>query len=170
MSDQPCPKEAELTRRSWFVRAINYMGGFIAIVFAGVGGTVFSAPLLRKREADWSDVGDVDGFKIGVPQRVEISKRKRDGWIVAQSRATVWVVRTAESAFEAFDPHCPHLGCPFRWDAQRQKFLCPCHMGVFDKTGAVVEGPPPRPLDRYPTRLVDGRLHVMPVAQKRAGV
>ncbi|MER3425504.1 MAG: menaquinol-cytochrome C reductase, partial [Nitrospiraceae bacterium] len=29
------------------------------------------------------------------------------------------------------------------------QFICPCHQGVFDKTGRNIAGPPPRPLDRF---------------------
>jgi Rieske Fe-S protein len=33
------------------------------------------------------------------------------------------------------------------------RFRCPCHGGVFDAEGNVVEGPPPRPLDRVEVRV-----------------
>ena len=30
---------------------------------------------------------------------------------------------------------------------------CPCHNGMYDLNGAVVSGPPPKPLDEYVVRL-----------------
>jgi len=31
--------------------------------------------------------------------------------------------------------------------------MCPCHGGVYDFRGLRVAGPPPRPLDRFATRI-----------------
>jgi Rieske Fe-S protein len=41
-------------------------------------------------------------------------------------------------------------------------FLCPCHDASFDVEGAVLDGPPPRPLDRYAEHRVteDGILEI----------
>jgi menaquinol-cytochrome c reductase iron-sulfur subunit len=65
----------------------------------------------------------------------------------------------------AFDPHCTHLGCPYRWDAAKEAFLCPCHSGVFNKQGVVQSGPPPRPLDRYGVRVQQGIVSILPSRQ-----
>ena len=35
----------------------------------------------------------------------------------------------------------------------RERFICPCHGGVYDFQGIVVGGPPVRPLDRFYTRV-----------------
>jgi Rieske Fe-S protein len=48
---------------------------------------------------------------------------------------------------------CTHLGCQVRWDGADKKFHCPCHGGVYDPSGQVLEGPPPRPLDVVEARL-----------------
>ena len=71
--------------------------------------------------------------------------------------------------FTAYNGHCTHLGCAFRFDPapdpryhrQANVFHCPCHHGIFDpKTGAVLAGPPPRPLDTLETRIEAGTLSV----------
>ena len=46
-----------------------------------------------------------------------------------------------------------HLGCPVRYVAAAERFICPCHGGVYDFRGMVAGGPPVRPLDRFYTRL-----------------
>ena len=46
-----------------------------------------------------------------------------------------------------------HLGCPVRYVEAAQRFICPCHGGVYDFRGMVAGGPPVRPLDRFFTRL-----------------
>lgn len=58
------------------------------------------------------------------------------------------VLRTDEGVV-AFSRRCTDLGCLVSWNREREQFLCPCHQGVFDKTGRNIAGPPPRPLDRF---------------------
>ncbi len=60
----------------------------------------------------------------------------------------LYLVRT-EKGYKVFSATCTHLGCKVKWEAHRQRFFCPCHKGIFDINGNVLEGPPPRPLDEY---------------------
>jgi Rieske Fe-S protein len=53
----------------------------------------------------------------------------------------------------ALSSRCMHLGCPVRWVDAAQRFICPCHGGVYNLRGQVSGGPPVRPLDRFYTRL-----------------
>jgi Rieske Fe-S protein len=53
----------------------------------------------------------------------------------------------------ALSSRCMHLGCPVRWVDAAQRFICPCHGGVYNMRGMVSGGPPVRPLDRFYTRL-----------------
>ena len=62
----------------------------------------------------------------------------------------------------AISSRCMHLGCPVRWTAAAQRFICPCHGGVYGFTGEVVGGPPVRPLDRFYTRMRNGQVEVGP--------
>ena len=59
------------------------------------------------------------------------------------------LVLKTEEGVVAFSRRCTDLGCLVSWDRQREQFLCPCHQGIYDKTGKNVAGPPPRPLDRF---------------------
>ena len=52
---------------------------------------------------------------------------------------------------------CMHLGCPVRFVEASERFICPCHGGVYDFTGQVDGGPPVRPLDRFYTRVQETR-------------
>ncbi len=56
----------------------------------------------------------------------------------------------------AITSRCAHLGCPVRWVPAAERFICPCHGGVYDLLGRRVAGPPVRPLDRFYTRVADG--------------
>ena len=52
----------------------------------------------------------------------------------------------------ALSDRCMHLGCPVRYVEAAERFICPCHGGVYDFRGMVAGGPPVRPLDRFYTR------------------
>jgi cytochrome b6-f complex iron-sulfur subunit len=70
----------------------------------------------------------------------------------------VWIVREL-SGFYALSTVCTHLGCTPNWLAAEEKFKCPCHGSGFIKTGVNIEGPAPRPLERYRILLAeDGQL------------
>jgi hypothetical protein len=49
-----------------------------------------------------------------------------------------------------------------RYVPASQRFICPCHGGVYNFRGLVDGGPPVRPLDRFYTRLRNGRVQVGP--------
>jgi len=55
---------------------------------------------------------------------------------------------------------CTHLGCIVRWEQDKQTFLCPCHAGRYTADGAVISGPPPRPLAQLPFSVTDGIITV----------
>jgi len=74
-------------------------------------------------------------------------------------RRAVFLIRSADS-ITALDSTCTHLGCRVSWNADTQELRCPCHGGVYDRTGAVKAGPPPAPLTRFETRVDDGQVMV----------
>lgn len=68
------------------------------------------------------------------------------------SRGGAWLVLEADGSVVAFVPYCTHQLCFFDWESGSARFRCRCHDASFDIDGAVVSGPPPRPLWRYETR------------------
>ncbi len=70
---------------------------------------------------------------------------------------TAVLVRNREGEFLAFSRKCAHLGCSVEFDSARQCLACPCHRGTYDaRTGYVVYGPPPRPLDQITLQMRAG--------------
>ncbi|MDP2645365.1 MAG: Rieske (2Fe-2S) protein [Desulfobacterales bacterium] len=67
----------------------------------------------------------------------------------------VWIVRDDENRLFVLSTVCTHLGCTPNWIASRNKFKCPCHGSGFLRNGINIEGPAPRPLDRYKITLGD---------------
>ena len=69
-----------------------------------------------------------------------------DGWYRERAPQTVFLVWDGDKQVRALSRRpARHLGCQVHWDAKGKKFRCPCHGGVYDVTGKVLEGPPPRP-------------------------
>jgi Rieske Fe-S protein len=59
------------------------------------------------------------------------------------------LIRTNEGQYLAYSRKCAHLGCTVDFDQAQRSLRCPCHRGVYDsRTGYVMYGPPPRPLDQ----------------------
>ncbi len=70
----------------------------------------------------------------------------------------VWIVRES-TGFYVLSTTCTHLGCTPNWLSSDEKFKCPCHGSGFVKTGINIEGPAPRPLERYKIMLAeDGQI------------
>jgi cytochrome b6-f complex iron-sulfur subunit len=82
------------------------------------------------------------------------------GRVLGEGGKPVLLLRQKNGEFRALSAVCTHLGCIVHWNPEQQKIQCPCHAGVFTPDGAVVSGPPPRPLASYPTQLVAGKLRI----------
>ncbi|MBI4238414.1 MAG: ubiquinol-cytochrome c reductase iron-sulfur subunit [Deltaproteobacteria bacterium] len=153
----------DASRRRFLKQLTFTLGGMIAAGLMVPGGAYFLSPLWGSREEDWIEIADAKSIPLGEPVKIDFIHRQKDGWATIEGRASVWVVTTDGEHFTAYDPRCTHLGCPYRWDASQRAFLCPCHTAIFNLEGTVLSGPAPRPLDRYPTTVTDGKLQIRPV-------
>lgn len=157
---QPEPTPEELTRRKFLEKicwALGALGG--ALVTAPVVGFIL-APLFRRAPGEWRSVGKADQFKLGETTAVKFQDASPLPWAGVTSNIAAWLRREQNGDFTAFAVNCTHLGCPVRWVAGAQLFMCPCHGGVYYKDGGVAAGPPPRPLERFLVRVVDGTVQI----------
>jgi menaquinol-cytochrome c reductase iron-sulfur subunit len=157
-------QEGGLSRGEFLTLAILSAGALAGAVLGGSALGAFLSPAWKEKKEDWIAVADFDSLPEGTPALVNYDQRRADGWVVEEGRSSVWLLKEKGSV-TAFDPHCTHLGCPYRWDAAKEAFLCPCHSGVFNKQGVVQSGPPPRPLDRYGVRVQQGIVSILPSRQ-----
>ena len=76
------------------------------------------------------------GFTDKVPPRESIQ-------FTSPSGESYLLTNTGEgiNPYQAFSSRCPHLGCQVHWEGDNQRFVCPCHGGIFDAAGQPVEGP-----------------------------
>jgi Rieske Fe-S protein len=69
------------------------------------------------------------------------------------------LLRVDERQVVAFSQQCTHLGCVVYYEPDEDRWHCPCHEGNFATlTGAVISGPPTRPLGRIDVEIRDDRM------------
>ena len=124
-----------------------------------LGGSAVLSSTMRRSE-DWLAASALHDLPDNEPTAVTLAVRRLDGYRETIARRTIFLVKTGESDVAAFDARCTHLGCLVGWNADEQVFRCPCHGGVFDRTGAVMDGPPPEGLVRIATRVDGDRVMV----------
>jgi quinol---cytochrome c reductase iron-sulfur subunit, bacillus type len=117
-------------------------------------------PIFKEVEHHWSKAGPTSLFPNDnyVPVVVTL-----EPGIGAIGKSTVYVRQKnpkidtdkydQDTAYIAITSRCAHLGCAVRWVDAAERFICPCHGGVYDFLGVRVAGPPVRPLDRFFTRV-----------------
>jgi menaquinol-cytochrome c reductase iron-sulfur subunit len=158
-----------VTRRRLMEGGAQLVGGVTvaAIALPGLGFAL--GPLFEQQEPErWEDVGPEDDFndETYVPKVISLVPQVGDA-----GKTTIYV-RTFNNKkdkvvkgedplpYVAISTRCAHLGCPVRYIQASQKFVCPCHGGVYGFQGQVEGGPPVRPLDRFYTRVTNGRVEV----------
>lgn len=94
-------------------------------------------------------------FKIGFPLEYTAGISER-----YKQEHRIWVVRELDRLY-VIQAKCTHLGCTPNWLAAEGKFKCPCHGSGFTPDGVNVEGPAPRPLERFKVSIAeDGQISV----------
>ena len=147
--------------RRRFLAWLSVGTGAVAALLVGVPVIGFLVePLFRRVPETWRDVGPADAFRRGRTVEVAFGDPSPLSWAGVTARTGAWLRRDPDGSFVAFAMNCTHLGCPVRWIEGAELFMCPCHGGVYDRSGEVAAGPPPRPLIRYPVRVRDGRVEI----------
>jgi len=141
------PLRGEVSRRR-FVGALGAAWGIFTLAAAGAIGaaTRFLFPNVLYEPPQ--------EFKAGFPSEFTVDA------VDTRYKAShgVWIVRES-TGFYVLSTVCTHLGCTPNWLQADEKFKCPCHGSGFIKSGVNVEGPAPRPLERYKiTMAADGQL------------
>jgi Rieske Fe-S protein len=142
----------ETGRRRFLATAIAAIQGALAAVLAFILGGAAAAPAFGTRRTTWWPAVPLDDLSDNEPTPVTIRVTREDGYTQVVDRQVVFFIRNGSSV-TALSSTCTHLGCRVSWNADDQVLKCPCHGGVFDRTGAVKAGPPPEPLARLETKV-----------------
>lgn len=154
------------TRRSFYSAMIAGLGGLITAALAAPAAAYLFIKPRSQKQSDFVAAADLTQLTAGKPEEVVFRRTRVDGWRVLNEKSTAWVVRKDDQNVVAFTPQCTHLGCAYHWDEKENNFLCPCHNSVFSIDGKVISGPAPRPLDRYITKIDQGKLLIGSEIQK----
>lgn len=159
MNDLSTPPET-VGRRNFLVRAIVAIQATIGATLAFILGSTTLAPSFSRREEIWLQAADLDSLPENLPVPVTLRVTRQDGYSQVVDRTVVYLVRTGEQDVRALQSTCTHLGCRTSYDRRSKRIVCPCHGGVFDTQGNVLEGPPPAPLPSMTTRIENGQVLV----------
>ena len=140
-----------IARRTALVAGLGGAGAFTLAACGSSGGSA-AAPRAERNTArapgksSGSDsIAALDSIEVG-----SSAGAKLNGNPVLLFRPT------ADSA-ACFSAICTHAGCVV--EAAGKQFHCPCHGSVYNAmTGAVIQGPAPRPLPRIPVRIRNGEI------------
>jgi Rieske Fe-S protein len=128
---------------------ISVIGGALSALL-GVFALKSPAPRAKDR---WIRAGALSDLEPHVPASRVLVVPRVDGWYRERAPQTVFLVWDGDKQVRAMSATCSHLGCQVHWDAKSKHFRCPCHGGVYDASGKVLGGPPPRPLGVLDARV-----------------
>lgn len=146
--------------RRRFLTRLSVLLGSLGAALVAIPSVAFLLGL-RKTPQVWRTVGKLGDFKIGSTVNVSFQDSSPLPWSGVTAQTAAWLRRISEREFVAFSMNCTHLGCPVRWLAEADLFMCPCHGGVFYADGQVASGPPPKPLNRYPVRVNGDQVQIL---------
>jgi len=153
-------KDPQVSRRNFMKAAIFTIGGVIGGAIGIPAIPYIIGPALKQGDEGWVRLGAVSKVELDVPTLFKTTIETQTGWISSEEEFSVYVLTENGQDFTSMSNVCTHLGCRVRWIPEREGFFCPCHNGVFSKDGKVVSGPPPRPLNRFESKVEDGVLYV----------
>jgi menaquinol-cytochrome c reductase iron-sulfur subunit len=153
-------QEGKMGRREFMKAAIAAISGVIGAAIGLPAIAYVVGPALKQETETWIQLGAVGKIELNKPTLFKTIIETQTGWINAEEEFSAYVLTENGQDFTVMSNICTHLGCRVRWIPDRDGFFCPCHNGVFAKDGSVVSGPPPRPLDRFESKVEDGVLFV----------
>lgn len=147
---------------------------YVATGFGGWGMTngtaagMMLADAVRGRENPWLDAfrpTRLDGVREVLSQNLHTTSEFARGWlgalsggdddlspceasIVTRRGRPVAIYRDELGVRHEISAVCTHLYCVVEWNDAEQSWDCPCHGSRFTPTGAVIEGPATRDLER----------------------
>ena len=136
----------EVTRRDFLHTTINTLIGLwvaAAALLSGYTGLRYLWPTEKT-------AGPPGENKVSFP----IAELPKDSMAkIVIGGKPVGVIRSNDKLY-ALSLICTHLGCIVNWHPEENRLICPCHAGIYDVNGAVLGGPPPRPLPTYEVRVI----------------
>jgi menaquinol-cytochrome c reductase iron-sulfur subunit len=161
----------ETVTRRRLMTGTAHVAGAVAAAAAALPAIGFAVgPAFEREPTTWQPIGPASDFTAStyVPRVIRLTQDD-----VGEAALTTIFVRRRDPEIDtepadewnryiALTSRCAHVGCPVGYKEAARTFVCPCHGGVYDFRGVRTGGPPPRPLDRFFTRVRQGRLEIGP--------
>lgn len=162
--------EGETINRRLFMNVTAQGAGIVATLAFTLPALGFAiGPLFSREPFQWQVIGTPDDFN----ELTYVTKVLTLVEGIGEAGKSIAYVRRRNPAidtepanefnqFVALSSRCMHLGCPVRYVQAAERFICPCHGGVYNFRGQVAGGPPVRPLDRFWTYEKYGYVYIGP--------
>lgn len=149
-------KETQVTRREF----CNFLGLTSTALFVGAAGYA------AKSEIETANA------TIPAPMRIEgaeeLARNSALNFHYPTKTDPAILIRLNDGTYQAYGQKCTHLSCPVFYSPEHERIECPCHEAGFEsRTGRVLYGPPPRPLDRVKLESKNGQIWA--VGQSKGG-
>ncbi|MEE9599154.1 MAG: ubiquinol-cytochrome c reductase iron-sulfur subunit [Anaerolineales bacterium] len=150
-----------LDRRSFVKIVTTFLGSVMAAIVGLPMIQYFISPALNISVSDdWISLGPLEKYPLDIPTQFAFTISRINGWEKSSQSYGAFVLRKTDQDVVVFSDVCTHLSCRVAWDQENEEYFCPCHAAYFDKSGEVISGPPPKPLDQYEIKLEEGQLFI----------
>ena len=136
----------QMTRRNFLKLGVGALGA-LALLELSAASLIYMKP--RSLEGEFGGIvtaGATDSFP--------------DGTVTEFPAGRFFLIRSETGGFLAVYRKCTHLGCAVSWEANENRFICPCHGSFFNTEGDVENPPAPRALDTFTVTIEDDRVFV----------
>jgi menaquinol-cytochrome c reductase iron-sulfur subunit len=162
--------EGETVTRRRFMTGTAHVAGAVATAAVALPALAFAiGPIFERAPLSWQDVGLLSDLTDStyLPTTITIASGigeagKSIAYIRRHNPQLDGPIKDEYDRVVAISSRCAHVGCPVTYVQAAQRFVCPCHGGVYDFRGRRESGPPPRPLDRFYTRIRGERVELGP--------
>ena len=138
-----------VSRRRFMTRTTHTAGAVAAAAFTLPALGFAIGPVFDRAPDTWQDVGAISRFTDSdyMPEVITIEPGigeagRSIAYVRKHNEAIDGPVKDRYDHVVALSSRCVHVGCPVRWVATAQSFICPCHGGVYDFRGIRSGGPP----------------------------
>jgi menaquinol-cytochrome c reductase iron-sulfur subunit len=153
--------ETGVSRRAMLVKLGLLLNSIVGAALAVPIVRYLVSPVTRERHSgyqSWLSLGGLEQFPAGQTRLATYRNPAVNAWDGETADIACWVRNIDDQNFQVFAINCAHLGCPVRWFAQSNLFMCPCHGGAYYQDGSRASGPPERGLFQYHYKIEDGKL------------
>jgi Rieske Fe-S protein len=152
-----------ISRRAALVKLGLFLNGVVGVFLAVPIVRYLLSPVIREKKIgyeSWLSLGGLEQFPAGETRLATYRNPVVNAWDGETADIACWVRNVDGQNFQVFAINCAHLGCPVRWFAQSNLFMCPCHGGAYYQDGSRASGPPERGLFQYRYKIDQGNLFI----------